>query len=165
MSITKNMLLNWYSSMKKKWERFQWFLTLKIYFELRFWHFLTSPHYTSSQNSIISFGPVDFYIITIISGHSITTCRTKSYRQWFLALAHHHLNVQRATFCCFALQLPRRGPNLEANCGLPFQKPANKTLLREVWPKVNDFPFLHLYLIGQIWSLSYQKSKFLTPIR
>ena len=33
MSITKNVLLNWYSSMKKSWERFWWFLTWKIDFE------------------------------------------------------------------------------------------------------------------------------------
>ena len=26
MSITKNLLLNWYFLMKKKWERFGWFL-------------------------------------------------------------------------------------------------------------------------------------------
>jgi hypothetical protein len=31
-------------------------LTLKV----NFWHFLTPPHYTNSQNSIISFGYVDF---------------------------------------------------------------------------------------------------------
>ena len=30
---TKNVLLNWYSSMKKNWERFRWFLTWKIDFE------------------------------------------------------------------------------------------------------------------------------------
>ena len=30
MSKTTNVLLNWYSSMKKKWERFGWFLTKKI---------------------------------------------------------------------------------------------------------------------------------------
>ena len=35
MSMTKNVLLNWYSSMKKRWERFRWFLKVK------FWHFLT----------------------------------------------------------------------------------------------------------------------------
>ena len=31
-------------------------LTLKV----RFWHFLTPPHYTDSQNSLISFGYFDF---------------------------------------------------------------------------------------------------------
>ena len=33
MSITKNVLLNSYSSMKRKMERFQWFLTWKTDFE------------------------------------------------------------------------------------------------------------------------------------
>ena len=30
MSITKNVLLNWYSSTKKKWEKFEWFYESKI---------------------------------------------------------------------------------------------------------------------------------------
>ena len=34
-----------------------WKLNLKV----KFWHFLTPPHYTNSQNSINSFGYVNFY--------------------------------------------------------------------------------------------------------
>ena len=30
MSITKNMQLNWYSSNEENWERFQWFLKIKL---------------------------------------------------------------------------------------------------------------------------------------
>ena len=56
MSITTNVLLNWYSSMKKKiqkdsddfWHRK---LTLKV----KFWYFLTAPHYSNFQNLVISF--------------------------------------------------------------------------------------------------------------
>ena len=62
MSITTNVLLNWYSSMKKKiqkdsddfWHRK---LTLKV----KFWRFLTARHQSKTQNSIISFGYVDSY--------------------------------------------------------------------------------------------------------
>ena len=51
MSITKNVLLNWYSSMKKKWERFGWFLTLKIDFESQifgtFWQLAINPKFNN----------------------------------------------------------------------------------------------------------------------
>ena len=61
MLITKNVLLNWYSSMKKKIEKyFDNFWHKKLTLKVKFWHFLTPPHYTNSQNSIISFGYVDF---------------------------------------------------------------------------------------------------------
>ena len=36
------------------------FLNRKLSLKDKFWHFLTSPHYTNSQNSIISFRYVDF---------------------------------------------------------------------------------------------------------
>ena len=62
MSITKNVLLNWYSSMKKNWERFWWFLTWKIDFESQIKALLTPPHYTNSQNSIISFGYLCWFL-------------------------------------------------------------------------------------------------------
>ena len=60
MSITKNVLLNYNSWMKKKidkdsdnfWHRK---LTLKV----KFWHFLTPSHNTNFQNSIFSFWYVD----------------------------------------------------------------------------------------------------------
>ena len=57
MYSTKNVILNWYSSMKKNWEIFWWFLTEKMTLEIKFWHFLhlPSPYNTNSQNSIISF--------------------------------------------------------------------------------------------------------------
>ena len=59
--LSKNVLLYSYSSMKKRIEKdsddfWQRKLTLKV----QFWHFLTPPRYTNSQNSIISFGYVDF---------------------------------------------------------------------------------------------------------
>ena len=34
---------------------------IKITLKVKFWHFLTPPHYTSVQNSIISFEYVDFF--------------------------------------------------------------------------------------------------------
>ena len=43
--------------MREIWMIFDTELTLKI----KFWHSLTPPHYTSSQNSVISFGYVDSY--------------------------------------------------------------------------------------------------------
>ena len=57
MSITKNVLLNWYSSMKNKLKKIP-----MIFDIVKFWHFLTPPHYTNSQNSIISFEYVDSWI-------------------------------------------------------------------------------------------------------
>ena len=61
MSITKYVLLNWYSSMKKEIEKdSDDFWRRKLTLKVEFWHFLTPPHYTNSQNSIISFGYVDF---------------------------------------------------------------------------------------------------------
>ena len=57
MSITKNVLLNWYSSMKKKIEKdSDDFWHKKLTLKVKFWHFFTPPHYTNSQISIISFG-------------------------------------------------------------------------------------------------------------
>ena len=56
MSITRNVLLNWYFSMK------DYFWNKKL--TLKLWHFLTpphSPHYTNSQNSIVFFGYVESY--------------------------------------------------------------------------------------------------------
>ena len=50
MSITKNVLLNWYSLMKKNWERFGWFLTKKIGFESQiFALFDSSPFIQNSK--------------------------------------------------------------------------------------------------------------------
>ena len=48
MSITKNVHVNWYSSMEKN-EKDSGEIDFKV-----FWH------YTNSQNLIISFGYVDF---------------------------------------------------------------------------------------------------------
>ena len=50
MSITKNVFLNSYSLMKKI--RKIWMI---FDFEVKFRHFLTPPHYTNLQNSMISF--------------------------------------------------------------------------------------------------------------
>ena len=67
MSITTNVLLDWYSLMKKKiqkdsdnfWHRK---LTLKI----KFWHFLKNRHYSKFKNSINSFEFVDFWAKTFL---------------------------------------------------------------------------------------------------
>ena len=51
-------------------------LTLKV----EFWHFLTPPHYTNPQNSMIFFGYVDFYakilLIVQLPLENLTTCIT-----------------------------------------------------------------------------------------
>jgi uncharacterized protein with ParB-like and HNH nuclease domain len=63
MSITKNVLHNWYSSMKNFLERFGWFLTYQIDFESQnFAHFddfyLSDPKtYKLSSGLVIVFGP------------------------------------------------------------------------------------------------------------
>ena len=48
-------------------------LTLKV----EFWHFLIPPHYSNSQNSIISFGYIDFsakiFLILYTSLENLTT--------------------------------------------------------------------------------------------
>ena len=54
MSITKHVLLNWYSSMKKTEKYSNDFWHRKLNLKVKFWHFLTPPHCTNSQNSIIS---------------------------------------------------------------------------------------------------------------
>ena len=54
-SVTKNVLLNSYSSMKKYQKHSDDFWHRKLTLKVRFWHFLTLPHYTNSQNSMISF--------------------------------------------------------------------------------------------------------------
>ena len=60
MSITKNVHLNWYSSIKKKIEEdSDDFWHRKLTLKVKFWHFLTPSHYTNSQNLIIFFGYVD----------------------------------------------------------------------------------------------------------
>ena len=55
MSITTNMLLHWYSSIKKiqkdSDDFWNWKLTLKV----KFCYFLTAPHYSNFQNLVISF--------------------------------------------------------------------------------------------------------------
>ena len=55
MSLTKNVHLNWYSSMKKNEKDFHDFWHRKLTLQVKLRHFLTPPHYTNSQNSIISF--------------------------------------------------------------------------------------------------------------
>ena len=55
--LSKNLLLNWYSSMKKDSNDF-WHRKLTLKVKLR--HFLTPPYYTNFQNSMISLGYVDF---------------------------------------------------------------------------------------------------------
>ena len=63
MSITKNVLLNWYSSMKKKLRKIRTIFDIENWlWKLRGWvilHFLTPPHSPNSENSIISFEYVD----------------------------------------------------------------------------------------------------------
>ena len=57
----KNVLLNWYSLIKKKNEKYSddfWHRKLTLKAKLR--HVLTPFHYTNSQNSKISFDYVDF---------------------------------------------------------------------------------------------------------
>ena len=57
------MDLNWYSSMKKKIEKgSNDFWHRKLTLKPKFWHFLTPPLYTNSQNSIVSFPYVDSWI-------------------------------------------------------------------------------------------------------
>jgi hypothetical protein len=47
VSITKNVLLNWYISMKWKWERFRWFFDIENWLWKSnfstFWHLPTTP--------------------------------------------------------------------------------------------------------------------------
>ena len=62
MSITKNVLLNSYSSMKKKIRKLRMIFGVeKLTLKVRFWHFLTCPHYTNSENSMNSFDYIWFF--------------------------------------------------------------------------------------------------------
>ena len=54
-TIKKCVLLNWYSSMKKELREIRMiFLCRQLALKVKFWPFLTPPHYTNSQNSLIS---------------------------------------------------------------------------------------------------------------
>ena len=68
----------------KNWKRFR--LILKV----TFWHFLTPPHYTNSQNPIISFGYVDswaiFFLILYPPLENPTTRITILFRKWAMDL-------------------------------------------------------------------------------
>ena len=55
MSITTNVLLNWYSSMKKNQKHSDDFWHRKLTLKVKFWYFLTAPHYSNFQNLVISF--------------------------------------------------------------------------------------------------------------
>ena len=76
MSITKNVLLNWCLTMKKEEKkRLQCFWCKKLTLKVQFWHFLTLPYYTNSQNSITSFGrakafPKEFWNVFLVSSLS-----------------------------------------------------------------------------------------------
>ena len=85
MSITKNVLLKGYFSMKmKKIERFTSFLIQKIDSESQiFALFLTTGHYISSQNTIISFWNIYFQpktnlILYLFLGNSTTNITISS---------------------------------------------------------------------------------------
>ena len=54
MLLSKNVLLLVFISEKDEEDSYN-FLTQKIALKVEFWHFLTPPHYTVSQNLIISF--------------------------------------------------------------------------------------------------------------
>ena len=60
MSITKNVLLNWYPSMKKKLRKIPMIVDVKNWLWKSNKALLIPPHYANSQNSIISSGYVDF---------------------------------------------------------------------------------------------------------
>ena len=49
--LSKNVLLNWYSWMKKIEKNSNYFLRRKLTLKVEFWHFLTPPHYTLHQFS------------------------------------------------------------------------------------------------------------------
>ena len=60
MSITKNVLLNWYSSMKIFfWNDLYDLGHRKLTLKDKFCHFLTACHKSKTQNSMISFWYVD----------------------------------------------------------------------------------------------------------
>ena len=70
----KNVLLNWYSSMKKIEKDSYDFRCRKLTFKVKFWHFLSPPHYTNSQNSIISFDyTVNTYRYKAIGAYATST--------------------------------------------------------------------------------------------
>ena len=67
MSLTKNVLLNWYSSMKKKMRKMRMiFWHKKFTLKVKFWHFGTA-YYTNLQNSIISFEYVCWLLVKTLS--------------------------------------------------------------------------------------------------
>ena len=97
MSIRKNVLPNWYSSMKKKIPMIfdiQRKLTLKV----KVWHILTPPHCTNSQNSIISSRCVDslskiFLILYPVFENSTTRSTIAYITAFFIVTKDLHLTL------------------------------------------------------------------------
>ena len=55
MILSKNVLLNLYSSIKTKQKDLDDFWHRKLTLKVKFWYFLTAPHYSNFQNLVISF--------------------------------------------------------------------------------------------------------------
>ena len=81
ISKTKNVLLNWYSKKKKKNSDDFWHRKLTLI--VKFWHGLTPPHYTNSQNSVCW----SFLILYPLLKNSTT----------LTAITHIHKNSQALT--------------------------------------------------------------------
>ena len=76
MSITKNMPLNWYSSMKKDWENSDNFWHRKLTLKVRNWHLLIAWFRVDLPKKIF-YGKVLFF--TQLSYHLICKLLKKSY--------------------------------------------------------------------------------------
>ena len=111
MSITKDLLLNWHSLMKKRKKKKDSddFLHRKLTLKGKFLHFLTPPYYTNSQNSIFFFGYVNFYakifLISYPQTWNFITCIA------IVEIPHHwrFLQIVGDFIICFQeSRLPRR---------------------------------------------------------
>ena len=84
MWITKNVLLNWYFSMKKNQKDSNYFLQENLTLKVICWHFLTPPHYFNSFGYVY-FLPKIFLILYSFLKNSTTgiaiPCRLPYYWQ------------------------------------------------------------------------------------
>ena len=106
MLITKNVLLNWYSSIIEK--------DLDDFWHRKFWRFLTRPHYNNSQNSIVSLGYVECWFLGKNLSMFVSPAwrldnpyyhrRHWSFLKWFVQQAYYILHIY-FLICIFSKRL------------------------------------------------------------
>ena len=113
MSITKNVLLNWYSSSKRNQKDLDDFWLWKLSLKIRFWHFLTAifGHLTSlmKKSNAFLWSAQSYLQSEMFLSNSVDVMKYLPLDVWLLAgkircLATHSTLNQNLIFC-FILNL------------------------------------------------------------